>query len=129
MKQRRTVQLAAVFRAVRTAHDHPTADEIHQRVRRGLPRISLGTVYRNLQKQDQQQRVRSLHLSGRAVRYDVIAEDHDHFVCESCGQLTDLARRGRGRPRWRPAAGFAVRACTMTLYGVCPSCNREASES
>jgi Fe2+ or Zn2+ uptake regulation protein len=129
MKQRRTLQLAAVFEAVRAAHDHPTVDEVHQRVRRKLPRVSLGTVYRNLQKLEQQRRVRPLHLSGRAVRYDVMTEEHDHFVCEECGQLTDLARRVRGRPRRRLAAGFAVRASTMTLYGVCPSCNREARES
>ena len=48
MKERRTRQLAAVADVVNAAHDHPSAEDVHRRVRRKLPRVSLGTVYRNL---------------------------------------------------------------------------------
>ena len=50
MKARQTRQLLAVFDAVSAARDHPTAEEVCARVRRQWPRVSLGTVYRNLQK-------------------------------------------------------------------------------
>ena len=124
MKERQTLQLAAVYEVVSAAHDHPTAEEVLARVRRRLPRVSLGTVYRNLQKLAAQQRVRIVHLADRTARYDGMLESHDHFVCEHCGDLTDLPRTRSAAPTCAAlsAAGFGVRAHAVTFYGVCPDC-------
>lgn len=125
MKPRRTRQLAAVFDVVRAAHDHPTAEEVCARVRRRLPRVSLGTVYRNLQKLAAQQELRIVHVADRPARYDPMVQDHDHFLCEACGRVSDLARMAEARPdcsRLR-ASGYHVRAHAVTLYGLCPQCS------
>ena len=45
---RNTKQRKVIIEELRKFHSHPTADEIHRMVRKRLPRISLGTVYRNL---------------------------------------------------------------------------------
>ena len=124
MKERRTRQLATVFEVVVAAHDHPTAEEVHARVRRRLPHVSLGTVYRNLQKLAAQQQVRVVHLADRAARYDGMLGDHDHFACERCGAVTDLPQHS-ATPSDRLAltrAGFVVRAHVLTFYGLCPKC-------
>lgn len=130
MKERRTRQLAAVQAVVREAHDHPSAEEVHRRVRRTLPRVSLGTVYRNLQKLAAQQEVRVVQLADRAARYDGMLDDHDHFLCERCGAVTDLARSRSATPKCAELgrAGYVVRAHAMTLYGVCPRCAAKASK-
>ena len=47
---RNTKQLEAIWQIIKNDKSHPTADQIYHRVRRELPNISLGTVYRNLQK-------------------------------------------------------------------------------
>lgn len=124
MKERQTLQLAAVYDVVSAAHDHPTAEEVFARVRRRLPRVSLGTVYRNLQKLAAQQRVRIVHLADRTARYDGMLESHDHFVCEHCGALTDLPRTQSPAPTCGAlsAAGYGVRTHAVTFYGVCPDC-------
>jgi len=124
MKERQTRQLTAVYDVVSAAHDHPTAEEVHARVRRRLPRVSLGTVYRNLQKLAAQRQVRIVHLAQRPARYDGMVETHDHFVCEQCGGLTDLPRTEAAAPRCAPLteAGFGVRAHAVTFYGICPTC-------
>ena len=129
MKQRQTRQLAAVYDVVRAAHDHPTAEEVVARVRRRLPRVSLGTVYRNLRKLAAQQHVRVVHLADRSARYDGMLEDHDHFVCERCGDLTDLPRTRAPAPKRAAlsAAGYGVRAHAVTFYGVCPDCSAASS--
>src|ERR671922_46242 len=49
-RKRATRQLEAVFQALQGDPTHPFADEIYRRVRKKLPRISLATVYRNLQR-------------------------------------------------------------------------------
>ena len=47
---RNTKQLQLIWDAVKDDKSHPTADQIYDRVRKKMPNISLGTVYRNLQK-------------------------------------------------------------------------------
>jgi Fe2+ or Zn2+ uptake regulation protein len=47
---RNTKQLELIWKVIRDDKSHPTADQIYERVRKKLPTISLGTVYRNLQK-------------------------------------------------------------------------------
>jgi len=124
MKERRTRQLTAVYDVVSAAHDHPTAEEVHARVRRRLPRVSLGTVYRNLQKLAAQRQVRVVHLAERTARYDGMVENHDHFVCEPCGAVTDLPRSESVALPCAPLtkAGYGVHAHAVTFYGVCPDC-------
>jgi Fe2+ or Zn2+ uptake regulation protein len=125
MKERQTRQLAEVFEVVSTADDHPTAEEVYERVRRRLPRLSLGTVYRNLQKLALRGRIRVVNVADRAVRYDGMVEDHDHFVCDRCGTVSDVdhARSGRRSPPPLSEAGYTVRTHVLTFYGLCPRCN------
>ena len=46
---RMTRQREVILDELRKLHSHPTADGLYTRVRRRLRRISLGTVYRNLE--------------------------------------------------------------------------------
>lgn len=129
MTRRRTPQLDAVYDAVAAERDHPTADMVHVRVRQVMPSVSLGTVYRNLQKLAAERRVRVLHLGNRVTRYDATLSDHDHFCCEGCGAVYDLEAAPRRRRPAAPAigAGFAVRTEVVTFYGLCPPCAPAAS--
>ena len=47
-RTRETKQRRVVYDTVKNTHSHPTADWIFEKVRRQLPKVSLGTVYRNL---------------------------------------------------------------------------------
>ena len=46
--RRNSRQRTLVYQAVKDSHSHPNAEEVYLLVRRQLPDISLGTVYRNL---------------------------------------------------------------------------------
>ena len=46
--KRNTIQRQLVIAAVRFLADHPTADEVYERITMEYPDISKGTVYRNL---------------------------------------------------------------------------------
>ncbi|MFH1491615.1 MAG: transcriptional repressor, partial [Pseudomonadota bacterium] len=43
-----THQRRVILEEVMDDHGHRSADEIYERVRKKLPKISMGTVYRNL---------------------------------------------------------------------------------
>lgn len=122
MAQRTTAQLAAVRDVVRAAHDHPTADQVLRRVRKQLPKVSLGTVYRNLQKLVEQGDLRQVELTNEPARFDGMLADHDHFVCDQCRRVTDLLRDATPVRASLRRGGFAVRACVLTYYGICPDC-------
>jgi Fe2+ or Zn2+ uptake regulation protein len=47
MSSRKSRQREVVLAAVRSTIDHPTADWVYRQARRTLPRIGLGTLYRN----------------------------------------------------------------------------------
>jgi Fe2+ or Zn2+ uptake regulation protein len=120
---RRTRQLAAVYEVVCASHDHPSADDVFQRVRRHLPHVSLGTVYRNLQKLTALRRLRTVYTAQRVVRYDAMVSEHDHFVCEICAAVSDLSGGVEARDHQAlERDGYRVRAEVRTLYGICPRC-------
>ena len=122
-----TRQKEAILRAALHSGDHPTADMIYAEVRRELPRVSLGTVYRNLQKLVGEGRLSLAPVQdegGRSARFDPETRPHDHFVCDSCQRIYDIAREGDGAIDLRSFAerGFRVTSHTLALYGVCARC-------
>ena len=44
-----TRQRQIILEELRKVVTHPSADEVYEMVRKRLPRISLGTIYRNLE--------------------------------------------------------------------------------
>lgn len=128
--RRRTPQLAVVLDAVRSSGaEHPTAERIYERVRRVLPSISLGTVYRNLQRLVQEGRIGAAQLGARSLHYDPTATPHDHFVCVACGRVEDVMTDDTSveplRARVR-GAGHDVVSHTLVLSGRCRSCRESA---
>ena len=69
---------------------HPTADEVYQVVRKRLPRISLGTVYRNLDVLSESGEISRLDRCGAQYRFDGDLEQHYHIRCSSCGRVDDI---------------------------------------
>ena len=107
--------------------EHPSAERVFVEVRRRLPRVSLGTVYRNLQRLAAEGRIGVTHPDGGPARYDPTPGGHDHFVCRSCGRIEDLPGT-RPVVGWRAArrAGHRVASHALVLYGSCRDCDQGA---
>jgi len=122
-RSRNTKQLELIWRAVQDDSSHPTADQIYDRVRKKLSRISLGTVYRNLQKLVADDKLQVLIL-GRAQHFDPLVARHQHFICESCDRVFDVMvdQRKDVKPVKLPHEGFKVTSHQLAFYGVCKHC-------
>ena len=70
--------------------EHPTADTVYLHVRKTFPKISLGTVYRNLALLSERGEILKLSYEGGADHYDACTDPHYHFVCQECGAVIDL---------------------------------------
>jgi Fur family ferric uptake transcriptional regulator len=109
---------------------HPTADEVFQLVRKRMPRISLGTVYRNLELLAESGWIQKLEVAGSQKRFDGTTSDHYHMRCVRCGRIEDAPvdpipdlTGALGRMR-----DYQVVGHRLEFMVVCPSC-REASGS
>jgi Fe2+ or Zn2+ uptake regulation protein len=122
-RSRNTRQLELIWSAVKDDNSHPTADQIYDRVRRKSARISLGTVYRNLQKLVADDRLQVLML-GRAQHFDPLVERHQHFICERCDRVFDVRvdRHRELKPVKLPHVGFKVTSHQLAFYGLCKHC-------
>ncbi len=126
---RNTRQREVVLEAVRSTMDHPTADWVHRRARRRVPRISLGTVYRNLKRLAEDGLIREIHAGGQSVRFDGNTGPHHHVRCVRCGRVSDLAVAldTRREQRAARALDFEVLGHHVEVQGVCRDCRPESS--
>lgn len=119
--QRFSYQREQIYTAVRSTAEHPTAEMIYNRLKPGLPRLSLGTVYRNLQQMAREGRI--LELPGPISRFDAVTEPHTHFCCTQCGAVSDLAiPYDAALDRRVSSSGCRVENHSLIFYGICPAC-------
>ncbi|MFZ7113089.1 MAG: Fur family transcriptional regulator [Desulfatiglandales bacterium] len=88
-RYRITHQRNVILEELRKVPSHPTADEIYERVRKRLPRISLGTVYRNLDVLATCGLIRKIEPGQSQMRFDADTSEHYHAVCVRCGKIED----------------------------------------
>ncbi len=121
---RKTKQLEVVWHEVADDNSHPTADQIYERVRRQIPNISLGTVYRNLQKLVAEGKLQVLTLR-RTQHFDPLIQQHQHFICQSCGRVYDVFVGAKEEilSSSLPREGFTVTSHQLSLYGTCELCS------
>ena len=122
-KRRNTKQAEMIWDAIKDETSHPTADQIYGRVRKELPNISLGTVYRNLQKLVGDGKLQVLTL-GRSQHFDPLVMQHQHFICEQCDQVYDVLLESDERLVLSklPSEGFTVTSHRTAFYGRCKQC-------
>jgi len=123
--QRNTRQRKMVLDAVLIRRDHPSADQIYLHVRGEDPKISRGTVYRNLNLLVENSEVRHVEMPG-VDRFDWRVEPHDHLLCRRCGKVTDVpvpysVDLDRQISR---QTGYAVEKHITVFEGLCPDCLR-----
>lgn len=121
---RLTTRRRAILEALKETPDHPTAEEVLERVRQKVPSVSLGTVYRGLDALWRAGLIAKHEVPGGAARYDHEVAPHVHVVCSGCGAMADVPGvlpLPRGLPK--EAAGFRITGANLTLEGICPGCS------
>ncbi len=124
-KRNASKQRDAVLAAVRAHPGHPTADDVYRRVRRSFPRISLGTVYRNLRVLADDGVIGAVeHGHEGAMVFDKMTAAHHHFVCVVCGTIIDvpaLETRALNTRVARSVRGIVLES-RLDFLGKCAKC-------
>jgi Fur family ferric uptake transcriptional regulator len=123
-----TVQRTIILDELEKMTSHPTADELYRIVRKRLPKISLGTVYRNLEILSCSGRIRKIEVPGTMKRFDGNTDIHHHMRCVSCGAVRDV-RDGLAISLPEIPGdidGYRIVGCRLDLIGICPECRKSS---
>jgi Fur family transcriptional regulator, peroxide stress response regulator len=119
-----TAQRMAVFHAIEEADGHPTAEELHTRLRDVVPGLALKTVYAILHELAELGLLATIPLPMGAMRWEPNTAPHGHLFCDACRRVEDvpvdptilmpLVRRAGRR--------FDVRGASLIVHGRCDRC-------
>lgn len=117
-------QREAILRYLRSTTSHPTAEKIYIRIREEFPKLSLGTVYRNLHLLAEHGDILRLNCGDGVEHFDAIVEPHNHFICRTCGSIHDLqmnATESIDREAEKHFSG-KIEGHEIYFYGTCNQC-------
>lgn len=122
--RRHTRQRAVILEELRNVTSHPTAAELYDMARRRLPKISLGTVYANLELLARTGVIRKLEISGSAARFDGDTKRHYHVHCIRCGRVDDVHDVPADFTKMGDVSlgGYEILDRYVGFIGICPEC-------
>ncbi len=125
-----TTQRQIILEELAKVKTHPTASDLYEMVRKRLPRIGLGTVYRNLELMAENGMILKLEVGGTQKRFDASTHTHYHVRCSGCGKVDDIDT---------PVVNDLVKAASentsyqilghhVEFTGLCPECQQAETE-
>jgi len=127
LKERMTVQKSFILEYLRGVKTHPTAEIVYTELKKKLPTISQGTVYRILNNFKEKGEVLAIDTKDN-VHFDGDISDHAHFICEKCGNVYDVMNccgdckvLKNKTTRKVPQVG-KINHYKINFYGICKKC-------
>lgn len=124
---RMTPQRRVIMEELQRSRCHLTADQIYDRVRQRLPRVSLGTVYRNLEVLAEQGVIQKLDGIGSQRRFDSNPQRHFHVRCLQCGRMDDIDTESAFSVDdiRLQASDYEICDVHLEFLGLCPDCQEK----
>jgi len=126
-----TRQRRIIMEELKKLDTHPTAYEVYESVRKRLPKISLGTVYRNLEILSVFRMIQKLETAGTQKRFDGVTANHYHVRCTNCGRVADVpvALIPTIDQIAAGASDFEILWHRLEFGGLCPQCRNVSTEA
>ena len=120
-------QREEIVHFLKTRKDHPTAEVVYENVRMVYPKISLGTVYRNLTLLSDTGEILRLRLGDGVDHFDADTSDHYHVLCNGCGIVEDLDMKGKKLSIDTSILPYDGTITGHIIYfkGICKNCNQK----
>ncbi|MEG0752720.1 MAG: transcriptional repressor [Angelakisella sp.] len=121
-------QRELILNTVQSFPIHPTADTVYESVRQKEPKISLGTVYRNLNQLSEVGMLLKLPMPSGGDRFDGRLDDHLHIICSRCGAVADIELSALSQldNDVEHQTGYRVTGRSMVFSGVCGECHKKS---
>ncbi|MCM8827356.1 MAG: transcriptional repressor [Candidatus Omnitrophica bacterium] len=133
IKHRNTKQRKVILEELKKTTLHPTAEMLFKMVKKRSPKISFGTVYRNLNLLKEQGQILELTCGKDSCRYDGDITPHYHFFCLTCKKVFDLNisvldKEEKLYKDIYKKTGLAIKYHRLDFYGYCKECEIKMKE-
>lgn len=120
---RNTEQRRKILEFLNSVTSHPTAEEVHKEVKKDFPNMTLATAYRNLNLLAELDQILRLEIN-KEYRYDADISQHQHLVCNKCGNITDSFFENISNYAMKKlqTANFKPESVTIIFRGTCKEC-------
>ena len=117
-------QREAIKKYLESVYCHPTAETIFFEVKKEIPNISLGTVYRNLNLLVDMGEILKITTPNGPDRFDGHMQPHSHIRCVKCGELTDINIKEITEITKNAEKEYEgqINNCSIMFYGICKKC-------
>ena len=116
-------QREAILKVLHNSKSHPTAAQVYTEVRKEIPNISLGTVYRNLALLVEDGEILSVTVGDGNDHFDGDNSFHLHLHCKKCGSITDVPV-DENMANLFEKESFCPQNAVCVVYGICRNCNK-----
>ena len=126
-----TTQRQIILEELSKVTSHPTANEVYDMVRKRLPRIGLGTVYRNLELMADSGIILKLEVGGSQKRFDATTESHYHIRCTKCDKVDDIEIpvQEHINDAASAATNYTILGHHIEFSGICTTCQKIPADS
>lgn len=121
-----TPQRTAIMHYLLNTTEHPTAEQIHRKIRQSHPMVSLSTIYKTLDMLRERGMVNGIQIQG-GLRFEAYVEEHLNLICISCGRIKDVGEDSIKEIRKRVASKsrYRILKSSFELFGYCDVCKSE----
>jgi len=121
---KKTRQKKAIMDVLKATSSHPTAEWVYDQVKKEIPNISLGTVYRNLKMMNDTGEIKERYFRDGIGRFDARIDNHYHFICELCGKISDINEPGNNNLNSviSEKTGLYINSHSIEFTGLCTEC-------
>jgi Fur family transcriptional regulator, peroxide stress response regulator len=125
-----THQRLAVYQELcHSVEEHPDAEMIYREVKRRFPMISLGTVYKTLERFAEVGLVRKVSPTTEVARYDADLTSHYHLVCLDCQKIVNVKEPVLNEKITLPEhGGYHIVNYQLVFQGYCPACQEDKAQ-
>ena len=122
--KKRSRKREAVLDKIRSTTAHPSAVWVYEELRKDIPDLSLGTVYRNISVFKDEGLIISVGVVNGQERFDGNTSEHTHFICVDCGEVLDVDAELEEtvNSKVEAANGVDILYRQLTFYGRCGKC-------
>jgi Fur family transcriptional regulator, peroxide stress response regulator len=124
--RRKSKQREIIFEIISNTASHPTVNNVYKDLKKIIPYVSLGNVYRNIKILIEEGRIQLRDFGDGYEHYDAIANNHYHFICEKCGTISDFdfSVQDHVMEEAQKNTKNIIIGHTINFFGICEKCKR-----
>jgi Fur family ferric uptake transcriptional regulator len=111
------------------SNHHLSAEDVYKILLEEGEKIGLATVYRVLTQFEAAGLVRRHYFEGGNSVFELnLGSHHDHIVCLKCGRVDEFKDEAIEQRQQEIARNlnYQLQDHSLTLYGICPNCQKKA---